>query len=108
MGSLWRRNDEVDYVFEVMALRQCIVSCKDLREAKHSLEVKADSLYEAVAQGLRIFCENDWVGDISHGQAEISVVVKHPAVEHKIRVQEFVRWLETQGRTPNEVSLKGR
>ena len=38
----------------------------------------------------------------------ISVVVKHPDVQHKVRVQDFERWLESHGRTPAEMSLKGR
>ncbi len=68
----------------------------------------ADSLYEAVAQGLRVFRQNDWVDDIGGGQTTVSVVVRHPVVEHKVRVQDFERWLESQGRSPAEVSLKGR
>jgi len=74
----------------------------------HTVEVTAHSLYEAVAQGLRVFRENDWVNDIGHGQTTISVTVRHPAVEHKVRVQDFERWLESEGRTPAEVSLKSR
>jgi len=70
--------------------------------------VTADSLYEAVAQGLRIFRENDWVEAIGRGHTTISVVVRNPAVEHKVRIQDFERWLESQGRTPAEVSFKGR
>jgi hypothetical protein len=63
---------------------------------------------EAVAQGLRAFRENEWVADVGHEQTQISVIVKHPEVEHRVRVQDFVRWLESQGRTPKEVSLKSR
>jgi hypothetical protein len=84
------------------------VSCCDLKGIEHALEVTADSLYEAVAEDLRVFRENDWVDDVGRGQTMISVVVRHPAVEHKVRVQDFERWLESQGRTPAEVSLKGR
>ena len=91
-----------------MSLRTCTVSCIDLRGCEHTVEVTADSLYEAVAQGLRMFRENDWVDDIGRGQTTVLVVVRHPVVEHKVRVQDFERWLESQGRTPTEVSLKGR
>jgi hypothetical protein len=91
----------------VVAPRTCIVSCTDLRGSKHSVEVTADSLYEAVAQGLRVFRDNDWVDDIGRGQM-ISVVVRQPEIEHKVQLREFERWLESQGRTPAEVSLKGR
>jgi len=91
-----------------MGVRTCRVSCRDLRGCVHTVEVTAHSLYEAVAQGLRVFRENDWVNDIGHGQTTISVTVRHPAVEHKVRVQDFERWLESEGRTPAEVSLKSR
>jgi hypothetical protein len=43
---------------------------------------------------------------MSRGQTSISVVVRQPEVQHRIRVQDFERWLESQGRTPAEVSLK--
>jgi hypothetical protein len=91
-----------------MELRTCIVSCSDPRGCEHAVEVTASSLYEAVAQGLRVFRENDWVDAIGRGHTTISVVVRNPAVEHKVRTQDFERWLESQGRTPAEVSLKGR
>jgi hypothetical protein len=91
-----------------VGLRTCTVSCVDLRGSEHAVEVTADSLYEAVVQGLRVFRQNDWVDDIGRGQTTVSVVVRHPVVEHKVRVQDFERWLESQGRTPAEVSLKGR
>jgi DNA-binding NtrC family response regulator len=32
------------------------------------IEVTASSLYEAVAQGLRIFRQNEWVDEVGHGQ----------------------------------------
>ena len=91
-----------------MGVRTCTVSYCHLNDVEHAVEVTADSLYEAVAQGLRVFRENDWIDEVGHGQTTISVVVRHPEVQHKVRVQDFERWLESQGRTPAEVSLKGR
>ena len=61
-----------------MALRACRVSCRDLSGIEHTVEVSADSLYEAVAQALRAFRESDWVGDLAGGQFTISVIVKNP------------------------------
>jgi len=37
-----------------MALRSCLVSCRDLGGTEHAVEVTAESLYEAVAQALGI------------------------------------------------------
>jgi hypothetical protein len=84
------------------------MTCVDLQGCEHTVEVTANSLYEAVAQGLRVFRENDWIGDMGRGQTTVLVVVRHPVVEHRVRVQEFERWLESQGRSPAEVSLKNR
>jgi hypothetical protein len=89
-----------------VGLRTCIVSYCDLKGVEHAVEVTADSLYEAVAQGLRVFRENDWIDGVGRGQTTISVVVREPEVQHKVRVQDFERWLESQGRTPAEASLK--
>ncbi len=84
------------------------MSCCDLRGVEHTVKVTVDSLYEAVAQGLRAFRENDSVDDIGRGQTSITVVVKQPEIEHKVRIRDFERWLESEGRTPAEMSLKSR
>ena len=52
--------------------------------------------------------ENDWIHEIGRGQTTISVAVSHPEVQHKVRIQDFERWLDSQGRTPAEMSLKAR
>jgi hypothetical protein len=79
-----------------------------MRRFSHTIEVRAESIYEAMAQALRIIRDNDWVDDIGHGQTRISVKVKHPEVEHSIRVQDFERWLAVSPRSPAEMSLKSR
>jgi hypothetical protein len=91
-----------------VGLRTCRVCCCDLKGVEHVVEVTADSLYEAVAQGLRAFRENDWVDDVGGGLTTITVLVSQPSVEHKVRVRDFEQWLEAQGRTPAEMSLKSR
>jgi hypothetical protein len=84
------------------------VSCVDLRGIEHAVEVSANSLYEAVAQALRIFRDNEWIEGIGRGQTPISVKVKHPETEHTVRVQDFERWLEATPRSPAEMALKNR
>jgi hypothetical protein len=34
--------------------------------------------------------------------------VKHPEIEHVVRVQDFERWLEASPRSPAELALKNR
>jgi hypothetical protein len=84
------------------------VSCVDLGGIKHAVELSANSLYEAVAQALRIFRENEWIEGLGRGQTPIFVKVKHPEIEHTVRVQDFERWLEASPRSPAELALKNR
>src|ERR1700739_4456180 len=91
-----------------VGLRKCRVSYCDPNGVENTVEVTATSPYDAVAQGLRVFRDNDWINEVSRGQTTISVAVTHPEVQHKVRVQDFERWLESQGRTPAEMSLKAR
>jgi hypothetical protein len=69
-GAIWRRKNEYDKTVFV-ALKTCKVSCFDLKEVKHTVEVSAGSIYEAVAQALRIFRDNEWVEDLGRGQTPI-------------------------------------
>jgi hypothetical protein len=45
---------------------------------------------------------------IGHGQTTITVVVKQPEVEHKVRMRDFEAWLESNARSPAEMALKSR
>jgi hypothetical protein len=91
-----------------MSLRTCRVSFFDPNGIEHSVEITADSLYEAVAQGLRAFRYAEWAADIGRGQTKIRVVVKQPEVEHTVRVRDFEMGLESNGRSPAEMILKTR
>jgi hypothetical protein len=45
--------------------------------------------------------------DIAHGQTTITVVVKQPKVEHKVRMRDFEAWLESSGVRRQRGPLKG-
>jgi hypothetical protein len=91
-----------------MALRTCRVTCCDIDGIEQTVEVSAETLYEAVARGLAAFRGTDWTGDIGHGQTKIRVVVKQPEVEHTVRMRDFEAWLQSNGRSPAEMVLKSR
>jgi hypothetical protein len=91
-----------------VTLRTCRVTCRDVEGVEHTVEVSADSLYEAVARGLVAFRDAEWAGEIGHGQTTITVAVKQPEVEHTVRMRDFEAWLESNGRSPAEMVLKSR
>ena len=80
----------------------------DVQHASESQDATRSSLYHAVPQGVQVFREDDWVGNIGHGQTTISVLVKNPEVEHKVRMLDFDRWLASGSRSPAELKLNPR
>jgi hypothetical protein len=89
-----------------VALRTCSVSCKDLHDVLHTVEVTAESLYDAVVKALIIFRQNDWVADIGTGMTPVTVVVKEPTVVHQVLMKDFAQWLKRNGRSPAETASR--
>ena len=89
-----------------MVLRTCTVAIKDLRDVDHSVEVTAETLYEAIATALATLQQDNWVGEIGQEYTTVSVVVQQPPVKHEVKLKDFVSWLGRQGRSPAEVMLK--
>jgi hypothetical protein len=72
-----------------VALKVCTVIVYDLNEIAHSLDVTAESLYEAIAQALAAFRGHDWVGDIGKGLTTVTVKVRNPEIMHVVKIQDF-------------------
>ena len=89
-----------------VALRTCVVAVKDLRDVEHSIEVTAETVYEAIATALAALQQDNWVGEIGQGFATVTVLVQQPPVKHEVKMKDFVSWLGRQGRSPAEVMLK--
>jgi len=73
----------------------------------HTAEVTAQSLFEAVAQALRVFREHDW-NDEPTGSASVVVTIKPAEVEYRVRIKDFQSWLDSAPRSPAEMALKRR
>ena len=90
----------------LVVLRRCTVAIKDVRDVEHSIEVTAETLYEAIATALAALQRDNWVGEIGQGFTTVTVVVQQPPVKHEVNMKDFVSWLGRQGRSPAEVVLK--
>ena len=90
---------------QLVSFRTCKVSCLDANGAEHAVQVTARSLYEAVARGLHVLRQNNWVDGI-HQNSTITIAVKEPEVEHKVRIRDFENWLASNGKSPAEQALK--
>ena len=91
-----------------MSVRSCRVTIQDFDGSSHTAEVTASSLFEAVAQGLAALRKNEWVEGIEERFGIVKVSVAEVRVEHQVKIADFMKWLERQGRTPREVSQRHR
>ena len=84
-----------------MPNRSCRVSVTDIDGIEHTTCVNADTLFEAVAQGLKVIRESVWAGEIPEGINTVTVRAAPPEVEHRVRV------VESHGSTgPAEARLR--
>jgi len=79
-----------------------------MRDVEHTIDVTAETLYEAVAAALATLQQDSWVGEIAQGLNTASVLVQQPPVKHEVKMKDFVSWLGRKGGSPAEVTLRER
>ena len=73
------------------------------------MQVSAQTLYEAVAQALRIFRDQPWCEhDLRQSAASVLVKIAPPQIEHRVKISDFEAWLSCAGKSPAEMVLKSR
>jgi hypothetical protein len=90
-----------------MSPKTCTVAVTDARGSRHSVDVLADSLFEAAALGLKLLRDDGWV-DTPGPATRLEVQVKAPAVKHEVTVQQIQRWLDGASISPNERVKKAK
>jgi hypothetical protein len=91
-----------------MALKQCRVSVPGLDGTIHQVEVTAESLYEAVAKGIKILQSKDWSGPSAYQASHVTVHVQEPQVEHKVSLKKFNDWLARSNGSPRELVQRNK
>jgi hypothetical protein len=82
--------------------KRCRVSVHDLEGTAHTVEVTADSLYEAVARGMKALQSKDWSAPGAFEASYIRVTVAEPEVTHQVSVKKFNEWLERSHGSPRD------
>jgi hypothetical protein len=72
----------------------CRVSYKDAEGTDHSVEVEADSLYEAVALAVSEFRQGEIISAPPGPMTEFYVTVQRKPIEHRIRLNRVTAWAE--------------
>ncbi len=89
-----------------MPYRPCVVSFVE-RGAQHSVDVDAESAFEAAALALKAFRHRSYIkGPGRHATLEIQV---QAPTRVQVKVSEVLAWLyEKPGQTPKQAELKKR
>jgi hypothetical protein len=88
-----------------MPLRSCTVSFTGPSGVVHSVEVMAESLYEAAVLGLNALRRDGWVATVAPGTT-LSVQVREPATTHSVSVAQLHRWCDGVAVSPDETLKK--
>ena len=89
--------------------RTCVVSFTDSDGVRHSVEVAAESLYEAAALAIADLGRHAWVDDQEPGTTtKLAISVKPPATTHEVRIRQLEKWTATTAKSPHETLLKSR
>jgi len=86
-------------------VRACIVSFTDPDGFRHSVEVQAESLYEAAGLAMQAFREHDCAPGSS---ALLEIEVCSPRVRHAVNMLKIREWANGGARNPKERLLKER
>ena len=85
-------------------MKQCVISFIDPGGIRHSVEVQAESVYEAAAAALESFSQHDCLPGLST-QLEVQV---RSAVTHTIAMGRLKGWADLGGGLPRDIVLKKR
>jgi hypothetical protein len=85
-------------------MASCVVSYLDTSGIRHTVEVEAESLYEAAVLAVRAFKEHECEpGAMSQLEVEV-----RKSVTHTLTLRKVQDWLNGGARTPKEAMMKER
>ena len=88
-------------------MKTCTVSFTAPSGVRHSVEVSADSLYEAAILGLTLLKQADWVDPVALG-TPLEIQVKNPETTHRVSLAQLRRWVDGTAVSPDETLRKRR
>jgi hypothetical protein len=84
------------------------VTIEDMNGVRHTVDVTAEMLYEAVALRMAAIRTDDWVSGIAQGLNPVKVRVTNVAVEHEVRLMDFTKWLDRANGSQREMVERKR
>lgn len=88
-------------------MKTCRVSFRDNEGIAHSVDVDADSLYEAIGRAIARFVRAPYVDPpVLTAGCEFIVEPREPNAEHRVPLKKFEAWLDLKGGTPREMGVR--
>ena len=87
-----------------VALRTCTVSFSGPSGIRHSVDVTAESVYEAAALGVSALRKSGWADAVALG-TELEIHVREPPTS-RVRLHQIHRWCDGIATSPDETLKK--
>ena len=88
-----------------MPARACTVSFNGPDGIRHSVNVQAQTLYEAVVLAIRAFREHDCAPGVA---SQLDVEARSPSVTHTVSMAKVQAWLASSAKSPSDKIMKER
>jgi hypothetical protein len=89
-----------------VALRECRVTFRDVRDIDHSVLVHAETTMDAAALGLKRIREQKFVMEDLADPVTVELVT---ATQHKVSLKKVMEWMaHAGGVSPKEIAMKAR
>jgi hypothetical protein len=88
--------------------RCCRVTVTDMDGIEHTAQVSANSLYEAVALGLRAIKKSSWAGEIPEGMTTVTVHIIDDPIQHTVQMKVFRNWIAREGGSPADRAARAK
>ena len=82
--------------------RSCVVTLTDSQGIRHSVEVTAESLFEAGVLAVNTFRKAGWVEEALGLASRLEIEVREPAVKHTVTLAQLHRWANAATKSPAE------
>src|SRR5207253_10180723 len=92
----------------IMSISKCIVRLKDCHNTEHSVEVYAESVYEAVLRGLNRLQDVGWESDTNETIKRVEVEIHQEPTRHIVDVAKLLKWIEEKSTYPAQETRKAK
>ena len=92
-------------ILSYVPARACTVSFTGPDGIRHSVNVQAETLYEAVVLAIRAFREHDCAPGAA---SQLDVEARSPGVTHTVSMTKVQTWLASSAKSPSDKIIKER